>query len=162
MISSTATQSWELHFRVKVFLLHPWYALVIKKWIRITVGLEMNSQQAVRKWQSGLQLIISCGIVWPSRKEWWLEILLNNKLGKICTKIWRGGKRSSTAGKHFTGELHIWEYLTWFWWECWWDLKNLTSYTGSLCILELLIQETLSYKKYIDVITLSEDPKLHV
>jgi hypothetical protein len=22
------------------------------------------------------------------------------------------GKKSSTAGKHFAGELHIWEYLT--------------------------------------------------
>jgi len=55
----------------------------------------------------------------------------------------------------------MWEYLMWFWWEFWWDFKNLTSYTGSLCIQEPLIQEILSYKKYVLMIQ-SEDLKLNV
>jgi hypothetical protein len=33
------------------------------------------------------QLIVSCVTVRPSRKDWWLEILLSYKMGKIGTKI---------------------------------------------------------------------------
>jgi len=45
------------------------------------------------------------------KKEWGLEILLNNKMGKIGIKILKK-RKNTTAGKYFTGKLHMWDYLT--------------------------------------------------